>query len=148
MDTDFQVGEIEIIWKRKSKTKSLVIDSSKSAASILRPHFQDCMEYREKFGVLYLNRANKVLGFHEISKGGTNSTVVDIRHIAQGSLQLNAVSLILCHNHPSGNLSASDQDKKLTTKVKDGLRLLDISVLDHIILTEDSYRSMADENEL
>tara|TARA_Y100000389_G_scaffold199048_1_gene236695 strand:- start:126 stop:572 length:447 start_codon:yes stop_codon:yes gene_type:complete len=148
MNTDFQVGEIEIVWKRKAKTKDYVIDSSTSAVKILRPHFQDCMEYREKFGALYLNQANKVLGFHEISRGGTSSTTVDVRHIAQGALELNASAVILCHNHPSGSLNISQPDRKITDKVKNGLNLLDIRTLDHIILTEYSYLSMMDENEL
>ena len=148
MNTDFQVGEIEIVWKRKARTKDYIIDSSTSAVKVLRPHFQDCMEYREKFGVLYLNRANKVLGFHEIGRGGISSVTVDVRHIAQGALELNAVGVILSHNHPSGNLKISQPDKNITNKIKNGLNLLDITTLDHIILTEDSWLSMADEMEL
>lgn len=97
--------------------------------------------------LLLLNNSNNTLGYVKISQGGITGTVVDIRIIAKYAIESLATAVILCHNHPSGNLKPSEADKILTTKVYKGLELLDIKVLDHIILVPDSeeYFSFADE---
>lgn len=102
------------------------------------------LEY-EIFAVVYLNKANKVLGFQEISKGGITGTVADPRVILKDALDRRAVKLVLAHNHPSGNLKPSLADEDLTQKIKEACRFLDIEILDHLIISEAGYYSFADE---
>ena len=106
----------------------------------------DDLDYRESFQILLLSRSNTVLGFTEISKGGISGTVTDIRLIFQAALKANSSAIILCHNHPSGNLYPSEADRNITSRIKEAGKVLDITVLDHIILTSDGYYSFADEN--
>jgi len=100
----------------------------------------------EEFWVLYLNNANKILKRERLSQGGITGTYVDIRVVFKEALQLGAVGIILAHNHPSGTLKPSQQDLQLTKKFKSAGETLDIKVLDHLIVTEKSYFSFADEN--
>jgi DNA repair protein RadC len=101
--------------------------------------------HHEVFGVLFLNRANKINHFEIISQGGITGTVADPRIILKKALQVNAVSIILCHNHPSGSLKPSKADEELTMKIKHAANFIDIKVLDHVIVSEDGYFSFADE---
>lgn len=103
------------------------------------------LDYREYFYILCLNRNNKVLGFCQISAGGLNGTVADVRMIMQTALKSNSTSVILSHCHPSGNLVPSEADKDLTKKIREAGKVLDIAVLDHLIITSESYFSFADE---
>jgi DNA repair protein RadC len=92
-----------------------------------------------------MNRSNSVLGILEISKGGISGTVTDVRLIFQAAIKANASGIIVCHNHPSGNLNPSESDTKLTQKIKEAGNLMDIQLLDHLILTtDDNYYSFAD----
>lgn len=102
----------------------------------------------EEFWVIFLNRSNRVIGHSQISKGGMSATVVDVRILAQQALENGASAVILFHNHPSGNNQPSQQDLQLTQKIIQGLKLLDISVLDHLILAGNQYYSFADEGKL
>lgn len=99
----------------------------------------------EEFWILYLNNSNKVLHKHQLSKGGMTGTLVDVRLVLKLALERGAVSLILAHNHPSGGLRPSQADKDITTKLKVAAASLDIKVIDHLIITENSYFSFADE---
>jgi DNA repair protein RadC len=99
----------------------------------------------EEFWVLFVNRGNRIIGKSQISQGGVSSTVVDPKRIFYLALQQLATGIILCHNHPSGNIKPSQQDIQLTKKIIDGAKLLDISVLDHIIVGDQQYYSFADE---
>jgi len=121
------------------------ITCSSDAVEVLRSIWSDQIEYREEFVILCLNRANKVLGYSKISSGGTSGTVADPKIIFQIALKSNASSIILSHNHPSGNTKPSDSDMKLTQKLQKAGLLLDLQVLDHIVLTEESFFSFADE---
>jgi len=94
---------------------------------------------------LYLNNSNKVIYKSQISKGGLTGTLVDTRIVFKMALEHNATSIILSHNHPSGKLQASDADIQITKKLKEAGRSLDIQILDHVIITEHSYFSFADE---
>jgi DNA repair protein RadC len=94
---------------------------------------------------MLLNRSNRVLGISCISKGGISGTVVDLKIILQTALKANASGLIVSHNHPSGNLTASREDVKVTEKLKSACQLLDLSLLDHLIISEEGYFSFADE---
>ncbi|WP_317040368.1 RadC family protein [Robiginitalea myxolifaciens] len=99
----------------------------------------------EEFWVICLNSANKVLCTHQLSKGGITGTLVDVRLILKKALELQAVALVLAHNHPSGNLKPSRADQQITRKVKRAANLMDIRVLDHLILNGEEYYSFADE---
>ena len=99
----------------------------------------------ECFVVVYLNRANKIIQHETISEGGITGTVADPRIILKKALDHRAVSIILCHNHPSGNLKPSKADELLTQKIKNAAAFLDIQVMDHIIVSEEGYYSFADE---
>jgi len=123
-----------------------VVSSSKDAYDLMKPLLED-LEL-EQFWVLYLNNANKVLAKLNLSKGGITATLVDVRLLLKRALELNSTGLILCHNHPSGTLRASEADCKLTEKVKVSAKLMDIQLLDHIIVTDQSYFSFADEGRI
>lgn len=131
--------------KEKSGFLKARVVSSRDAADVIRPLFGDDIEFFESFFMLMLNAANNTIGFVKISQGGMTSTVVDVRIIARYAIESLCTQVIIAHNHPSGNLYPSDADKRLTEKVKEGLKLLDIKVLDHIILSSDGFYSFADE---
>ncbi|MGB2705088.1 MAG: DNA repair protein RadC [Chitinophagaceae bacterium] len=123
--------------------EKLAVSSSDDIAHFLQAKLKD---YRhEVFAVLFLNRANKINHFEIISEGGITGTVADPRVILRKALEEDAVNIILCHNHPSGSLKPSRADEQLTAKIKEAARYLDITVLDHIIVSEDGYYSFADE---
>ncbi|WP_365788797.1 JAB domain-containing protein, partial [Flavobacterium sp.] len=105
----------------------------------------DIIEYQEEVKVIYLNKANIVLGIYDLSKGGISGSIVDIRVILGIALKCNSTSVILAHNHPSGNLKPSNADKIVTKNLKDACNLLDISLLDHLIVTKNNYFSFSDE---
>ena len=119
------------------------ITSSKAVFEIMQPIIGELPH--EEFWVLYLNNSNKVVYKAQISKGGITGTVVDTRIIYKTALEHGATSIILVHNHPSGTLVASEADKQITRKLKEAGKHLDIPVLDHVIVTEKSYFSFADE---
>jgi DNA repair protein RadC len=119
-----------------------IVKSSRDIANYLQALLRDLPH--EVFAVAYLNQANRINHFEIISKGGITGTVADPRVILKKALLEDAVSLILCHNHPSGNLQPSKADQELTRKFKDGAKLLDISLFDHIIVSENGYFSFAD----
>ena len=108
------------------------------------PH--DEISYREHFYALYLANNNKFLGYKLISSGGITSTVADVRVIMQGALLANATSLVVAHNHPSGNLKPSVCDIELTKRIHHAAKIMDIRLLDHMIISEDGYYSFSDEN--
>jgi DNA repair protein RadC len=122
------------------------ITGSKDAYELLRPDLQDIQH--EEFWVLLLNRANRVIRKHQISQGGVSGTVADPKIIFKSALQELASGIILAHNHPSGNLTASQADIDLTRKLKEAGKLLDIQVLDHVIVAGQKYYSFADEGML
>lgn len=143
----FQVSEINITYKPNFKASERPsIASSKDVFNILYQNWDiNKLELLEQSKILLLNRANKVLGIYEVSSGGIAGTVADPKLIFAAALKACASSLILSHNHPSGNLKPSDADINLTRKIKEGGSLLDIAVLDHVIITSESYYSFADE---
>lgn len=103
------------------------------------------MELKECAYALFLNRANKVIGYLLISVGGISGTVIDPRIVFQTALKVNSSSCIIAHNHPSNNPTPSDLDLKLTQKLKEGGKILDIQLIDHLIILEEGYTSLADE---
>jgi DNA repair protein RadC len=118
------------------------ISSSKEIADFLQSTLKD---YRhEVFAVVYLNKSNKINHFEIISTGGVSGTIADPRIIFSKALDVKATALILCHNHPSGNLKPSRQDEELTQKLRKGGEVMEIKVLDHIIVSDEGYYSFAD----
>lgn len=143
----FRVAEVKLSYTTKIKASERPkIDCSKAAYDIFHTHWNNAIEHTESTYLLLLNQANRVLGISILSNGGTTGCIVDPRIIFQLSLKSSASNIILAHNHPSGNVKPSDADLSITRKIKDGGKLLEINLLDHIILTAyDGYYSMADE---
>lgn len=131
--------------KEETEFKRVKITSSKDAAKYARNFFQEDIEIYESFFMILLNRANNTDAYVKISQGGIAGTVVDLKLIAKYAIDCLASGVIVCHNHPSGTLFPSEQDKLITEKIKKALNLLDIKLLDHIILTKDGHFSFADE---
>lgn len=119
------------------------ITSSKVVFELMQPLIGELTH--EEFWIVFLNNSNKVIFKSQLSKGGITGTVVDVRLVFKMALEVGATSLILCHNHPSGSLKPSDEDNKITQKLKRAGESLEIKVLDHLIVTENSYFSFADE---
>ncbi len=120
------------------------ITSSRSVFELMQPIIGD-IEH-EEFWIVYLNNSNKVIYKNQLSKGGITGTLVDVRLVLKQALEVGATALIFTHNHPSGTLKPSEADKQITQKLKSAAQSLDIRVLDHVIVTETSYFSFADEN--
>ena len=142
-----KVSEVELIYK--SKVKASQRPQLKSVVDVyeflLQNWDQNRIELVEQFKVILLNRNHRVLGIYALSTGGVSGTVVDPKLIFTAALKLNASSLIIAHNHPSGNQQPSETDKRITQKIKEGGALLDIQLLDHIIVTTEDYFSFANE---
>lgn len=136
---------LELGRRRKDSevTKKAKVSSSSDAYEAIRPHLMDLSH--EQFWVLLLNRANEIIRPQQISIGGVAGTVVDPKIIFKAAIEHLASSIILVHNHPSGNLTPSQADKDLTKKVKESGKMLDIPVLDHLIFSDNGYFSFADE---
>jgi DNA repair protein RadC len=139
------VAALELGRRRQAAASldKVVIKTSKDIANFLQITLKD--KRHEVFAVLFLNRANKVNRFEIVSEGGITGTVADPRIILKKALEEDAVSIILCHNHPSGSLKPSRADEVLTKKIKEAATLFDIKVLDHIIVSEEGFYSFADE---
>lgn len=138
-----ELGRRRRLEEASKKTK---ITSSKSAFDIMQPIMGELPH--EEFWVIYLNNSNTVLQQQQLSKGGITATVVDVRLVLKMALEVGAVGIILAHNHPSGALKASQEDVVITNKLKAAAQSLDIKVLDHLIITEKTYFSFADEDML
>jgi DNA repair protein RadC len=131
-------------YRSEATIKKQKITSSQAVFDLLQPILGDL--YHEEFWIVYLNNSNGILKLEQLSKGGITGTVVDVRLAFKLAIQLGAVAIILAHNHPSGTLKPSQADINLTQKLKSAGESLDIKVLDHLIITENSYFSFADEN--
>ncbi len=142
-----QIAEVELIYKTKIKASQRPqVKTSKDAADLLKQMWdENKIDFVEQFKVLFLNRASKVLGIFEVSTGGVTGTVADPKLVFVAALKANACSIIISHNHPSGNLKPSQADVQLTQKIKQAGQLLDIKLLDHIIVTSEGHYSFADE---
>jgi len=140
------VAALELGRRRKSTEtpEAEKITGSADVFNLMHPALSD-LSY-EEFWVLMLNRANRVIEKHRVSQGGITGTVTDIRMILKMALENLATSLILCHNHPSGNLQPSEADISITRRLKESASLMDITLLDHIIVAGRKYFSFADES--
>jgi len=134
------------LGRRRKQSEALQrpqLTSSKSAFELFQPILGDLPH--EEFWALYLNKSNKMIELFKVSQGGVAGTVIDVKIIMKRGLELLANSIILCHNHPSGNKTPSTQDKAITLKIAEAGKLIDMPVLDHIIVANDIYFSFADE---
>ncbi|WP_163381362.1 RadC family protein [Cyclobacterium sp. SYSU L10401] len=146
----FKISEVELVYRQRVRASERPkVTSSTEAYRLFRQNWDDCtINLLEEFKILLLDRSNKCMGLSNISKGGMSATVVDPKIVFTTALKAKACGLILGHNHPSENCVPSDLDVRLTDKMVRAGKLLDISVLDHIIVTNEGYYSFADEGRL
>jgi DNA repair protein RadC len=139
------IAALELGRRRRNSGSSeeIQIKSSVDVFEYIHPVLSDIVY--EEFWAVYLNRANRVIEKHKLSQGGIAGTVTDIRLILKRGIELLASSLVVCHNHPSGNLQPSDQDRQITEKLKVAASQMDIKLVDHIIVNDHSYYSFCDE---
>src|SRR6478609_5075259 len=139
------VASAELARRRRGEEalELFKITSSKAIFELMQPIIGELPH--EEFWIVYLNNSNKVISKSQQSKGGITGTLVDVRLVYKTALETGATAVILCHNHPSGTLTASEADKQITKKLKLAGESLDIKVLDHLIITESGYFSFADE---
>ena len=141
--------EITINYKPNLKVSEMKqLNSSEEVAILLQSIWSDKLQYIEETYLLLLNRTNHILGYLKLSSGVTAATIVDVKMIFQTALKTNSHGIILAHNHPSSNLKPSTCDIELTKKIREAGKLMEIILLDHIILTSESYYSFADEQML
>lgn len=145
-----EVREIKVSYRTGKKTEEMKhVNRSKDVYEILTGIYSpDDIERIEEFVVLYFNYGAMMLGWAKICQGSISGCVVDPKNVFQIALKANASGIILAHNHPSGNLEPSESDKRLTKKLVEGGKLLDIVVLDHLIISKEGYYSFSDEGEI
>lgn len=150
--TDTQaVSEVRLIYRTRVNPKDRVkIASSRDAYQLFFDSWnKNTIEYVEEFKIMLLNRANRVLGIANISKGTTTGSIVDIKYILQYAIKANACGIIVSHNHPGGTCHPSNADIMITQKIKAAANLLEVALLDHIIISPcEGYYSFADEGRL
>ena len=144
------IAEVKLSYKSKVKPSDRPkVNGSEEAYQLFQEYWDDSITHIESMKVMLLNRASRVLGIADLSTGGTNGCILDLKIVFQYAIKANASSIILAHNHPSGNLKPSTADIIITKKVSDAANLLDIKLLDHLILSpEDKYYSLSDEGDL
>ena len=143
----FKIAEIELTYRNKvNPCERPKISCSEDIFNMLRSVWdQNKIEYIEQFYVVLLNKANRVLGVSKISEGGISGCAVDPKRVFQCALKANASAIILAHNHPSGQTKPSDNDIQITKKIKNAANYLEISLLDHLIVTPYTFYSFADD---
>jgi DNA repair protein RadC len=143
-----ETPEITLKYKASGISKTKITNSQDSYNLLKQMYDGDTLEYCESSIVIYLNRASNSIGWQKISQGGITGTVVDVRMILATALKCGSTSLILSHNHPSGNLFPSGNDDKLTKQIKNACDIMEIKLLDHLIITIDGYYSYADQGQI
>jgi DNA repair protein RadC len=139
-----EISEISVSYSNMNNDREKIKDSQTSFNVFFNSWNKKTIELQEEFKVLLLNRNNEFLGIYPLSKGGVSGTFVDVKLVFSVALKCNASTIIVGHNHPSGNLKPSEADKKLTEKLRVAGNYLDIKLLDHIIVTKNDYYSFAD----
>lgn len=144
------IREIKIsLQKNKTDLKQFKINSSQDSADFFIKQFGETIDVFESVKIIFLDNALNSIGWMQVSQGGLNQSIIDIRLIFASALNCLATSLILCHNHPSGNKNPSAEDLKITERLKEAGKILNIKVLDHIIIFPDhSYYSFADNAQI
>ncbi|MGB0870312.1 MAG: JAB domain-containing protein [Flavobacteriales bacterium] len=139
------IGELTVTYRR-TKALNKQIKSSNDIDKFIRPYFDEYLDNHEEFMIIHLNRANYVRDVQYLSKGSSTASIVHIKFIMQNAILLDSYGIVLVHNHPGGSLKPSKQDIAVTNKIKDAAAFFDITVLDHIILTRESFFSFFDES--
>jgi DNA repair protein RadC len=137
--------EITLKYKTGNYKKTKISTSLDAFQVLLQLYDDDTVDYKETAYALFLNKANNTIGWMKISEGGTSATIIDQKIIFATALKCNASGIILSHNHPSGQLIASDEDRKMTDRIVSIGFILGIEVLDHVIVCRSGYYSMSDE---
>lgn len=140
--------EITLKYKTGNYKKTKISTSLDAFQVLLELYDDDTVDYKETAYALFLNKANNTIGWMKISEGGTSSTIIDQKIIFATALKCNASSIILSHNHPSGQLLASEEDRKMTERMVSIGIILGIEVIDHVIVCRSGYYSMSDEGEM
>ena len=139
-----KLREVTAVYKPNDSVQNVKITNSKDVNDFVRTIYPVEINIREAMLVLYLNNSNKTMGYSIAGIGGITATVVDIRLILRDALLTQSTNIILVHNHPSGSLTPSEADRQMTDKVRKAAEVMDIKLLDHLILTEDTYYSFAE----
>ena len=150
MNQLYKVSEVKLSYKTKTtQLERVKADSPADCYKVLLNSWdKGQLEHKESFKVLLLNQSNDVLGIYTVAEGGISETIVDVRVVLQAAILANATSIVLAHNHPSGNLTPGLSDHYITEKIKEAARLLSISVYDHIIVGRNGYFSFAERKVL
>jgi DNA repair protein RadC len=143
-----KLREVSAVYKSHQSIENIKVSSSQDVNDFIRNVYPVTINIREAMMVLYLNNSNRTVGYSVASIGGITGTLVDIRLVLRDALLTQSTSLILVHNHPSGNLEPSQADLSLTDKVRKAALTMDIKLLDHLILTEDRFYSFSDFGKL
>ncbi len=146
LQKEFTVREIDITFKDE-KIAFNQVRASKGAYQFIKDVLFEGMEIQEHFVVLFLSQSNQIIGYYRHSKGTINSTQVDIELVMAVAIKSLSKAMIVSHNHPSGNKEPSEADRTMTKRLKQAAALFDISVLDHVIVTNEGYYSFADSGE-
>lgn len=142
----FRAGESYTVYQEEKKEELHTVNSSRSIAEFLRNEkYYPFINSKELIYGICLNRRNQIIGVEKLGEGGVAGTVADLKQLFAAAILCKASAVVISHNHPSGTLYPSEQDKKLTKQVSAALKLLDVSLLDHVIVTRDGYYSFADE---
>lgn len=140
------VPEIKVTYTRGKQFLGRILDSRDVAVFLKAIYGEGKLQLQEAFYVLYLNKRNEIIGYYKHTVGSIDGTMADIRIIYAIALTSLSVSIVLCHNHPSGNIYPSEVDKQITKRFNEAGKLMEIKILDHIILTQDDYYSFADNS--
>lgn len=140
-----KLAEITVSYSTKNEDRIKIINPKQIYDLTIEHWNLDTIELHEVAKMILLNRNNSVLGIYEISKGGVAGTIVDLKIVLSVALKCNASSIILIHNHPSGNLNPSECDKKITRRIKNACELLDLKLLEHLIVSKTGYFSFVEE---
>ena len=143
-----ELAEIQVYYATQNTQKEKINSVQTAYEFLLNSWDLGTLELLEEFKVILLNRANEALGIYSLSKGGITGTVVDVRLLFAVALKCNACGIIVSHNHPSGNTKPSDADIILTKKIKKCSDLLDITLIDHLIITKNVFYSFSSEGML
>lgn len=145
----YQVSEIEVVYRPERVGEEVRVSSPHDCFEVFIDFWNlHTIQYQETLCVMYMNHGRRVIGIHQHSTGGTAATIVDIKQILGIALKSNASSIILAHNHPSGNIMPSKADIELTAKVQKACGLLDLVLTDHLIINDHTYYSFAEEGTL
>jgi DNA repair protein RadC len=146
LDAEFKVREIAVTFNQDAYFFGQ-ITSSFDVYQFIKDRILSGIEVQEHFIALYVNQANKIIGYYHHSTGAINATLVDVEIVAAVALKTLAKSVVISHNHPSGNLNPSEADRSLTRRIKEALKLFDITLIDHLVITQNGYYSFAEKQE-